>query len=261
MLTVVSDLAPSAWIEAGKLPAPGPGAPCLVGNCIPSGFEAYVKLLHPIYVDPTIKDHATSWHSAEQRDTGAPGILSTGTLVRESSYGRAKGERLRWEDLANRYGLTFHADVNDGSFTRYFSDRSWPRYLLGPDEGTLDPETCRELAAVLAPATLSQSVFFYYAGLSVQGYEPRMYLGKLRDVMEFFEMNEDLLATPEYWWPESREWCVCTDWDLSFTLIGGSEETIRTISRSPILETLTVTPNSRVDWHADEVNKGLGNQI
>lgn len=27
--------------------------------------------------------------------------------------------------------------------------------------------------------------------------------------------------TPEYWWPTDCSWCLCSDYDLMFTVVGG----------------------------------------
>jgi hypothetical protein len=258
MLKRLIDLAPSEWIANSLTPMPTePYNPVRVSNCLPSGFPTYCKLFHPIYVDPTVSDLSVSWHKAEGPGHPSVGVQSGGTLVRESSHGREKGDRVRWQQLALRYGLTFYPEINDSSFKRAFPDKSWPRHLLGPDEGTLDRETCGALISALDQLTGEQPCFFYYSGMSVlcgpDHYSPRLYRGSLTDVQAFFEMDE-VNASPEYWWPEDREWCICTDWDLSFTLIAGSEAVLDAIANHPLLETLLVTSMSRVDYQADQLN-------
>lgn len=258
MINRFTDLAASEWITTNKTPIPNtPYTPVRVRNCLPAGFPTYRKLLHPIYVDPTILDHSTSWHDAADPERLLVGLRAGGTLVRESSFGADKGERVLWQDLAKQYGLTFHPEINDTSFNRAFSKGSWPRYLLGPDEGTLDAETCHALISALTPVVGHQPCFYYYSGMSVLSgpdfYAPRLYQGALTDVLAFFEMD-DLNSSPEYRWPENREWCICTDWDLSFTLIGGSEACADAIASNPLLETISVTPMMRVDYGADELN-------
>jgi hypothetical protein len=177
------------------------------------------------------------------------------------SHGQTKCERVRWSELANRYGLKFHAEINEESFTRSFRGRSWPRYILGPDEGTLDRETCDALVSALSSQGGTPSCYFYYSGLSIaydspDGYAPRLYKGSLTNVRCFLELDQEC-ASPEYWWPEDRQWCIHTDWDLSFTVVGGSQAMVDTIASNPLLETLPVGPRSRVDYQADQVNKGV----
>jgi len=43
------------WITSGLTPST-PGAGCSVAECVPSNFEAYVKLFHPIFEDLDVGD-------------------------------------------------------------------------------------------------------------------------------------------------------------------------------------------------------------
>jgi hypothetical protein len=259
MLKRLNDLSPAAWIQMGKKPVPKePFEGVRVEACLPSVFPAYCKLFHPIYIDLQIQDHSISWHESEEQKHDHVGATSGGALVGESSYDQTKCDRVRWSELANRYGLKFHAEINEDSFTRSFRGGSWPRFLLGPDEGTLDRETCDALVSALSRQGGTPSCYFYYSGLSIaydspDGYAPRLYKGSLTDV-PCLELEA---ASPEYWWPEDRQWCIHTDWDLSFTLVGGSGAIVDTIANDPLLETLPVGPRSRVDRQADQVNKGV----
>ena len=229
--------------------------PVRVSNCLPTGFPTYSKLFHPIYIDPTISDPSVSWHQAADPDQMFVGIRAGGTLVRESSHGRTKGERIRWQQLSKKCGVAFHPETSDRTFAKAFPDGSWPRSLLGPDEGTLDQETCNALIAIMLQRVGNMPCFFYYSGLSVafgpDGYLPHLYVGTLPDVLAFFD-SDDVNASPEFWWPENREWCVCTDWDLSFTLIGGSRDLAAALSDDPFLEILPVSTETRVDCRSDE---------
>ena len=252
-LKQLDDLSPTEWIEKSKKPVTEAYKPVRVQNCLPSVFAAYCKLFHPIYLDPEVRDHSVSWHKAESQNVDSVGVRSGGALVRESSHGRMKGDRVRWSELANRHGLTFHPEINVESFTRAFADRSWPRYLLGPDEGTLDNATCDALVSGLSPHVGATRCYFYYSGLSVAGYAPQLYRGSLADVHGFLEMDH-VNASPEYWWPEDHEWCIHTDWDLPFTLIGGSQAIVDAVANHPLLEMQPVTLMSRVDYQADQLN-------
>lgn len=260
MLQLVADLTLAAWIDAGKKPVEDASQGGVrLENLVPAVFPAYCKLFHPIYVDPEVSDRSTSWHQAESQGRPDLGVLAGGTLVRESSDGRVKGERVRWRELAERYGLTFHSDLHAYSFARAFG-KSWPRYLLGPDEGTLDDATCDALIAVLGPLTGAVPCYFYYSGISVifsasEGYPAHLYQGSLFDVSALADLAA-VSSTPEYWWPEDRSWCVHTDWDLAFTLIGGTERVVEAVLGHPELEAVRVSAGSRIDPQGDMVNLG-----
>jgi len=81
-----------------------------------------------------------------------------------------------------------------------------------------------------------------------------MYSGDLHDVLEIFEIGY-VRRTPTYWWPADRAWCVCTDNDLTFTLIGGSASLIGALLADDVLECIQVEASSRVGYLADHLNR------
>jgi hypothetical protein len=74
--------------------------------------------------------------------------------------------------------------------------------------------------------------------------QPLLYIGELLDVPDLL-VND---SPPEYWWPESRSWCVCSDYDLSFTIVGGPQNFIDQILASNVLEAVTVSHHTRIDY-------------
>jgi hypothetical protein len=229
MLTRLDDFSETEWLLDGRLPlAREAFPPVRVGNVIPPVFEAWRKLLHPMYRDAEIDDHVM------------------------------RGGRIRWEELAGEHGLEFHPEIHHASFARAFPGGRWPVRVRAPREGTLDAETCLALVEILEAHTRAEQCYFYYTGVSVNyddehGFAPQLYRGLSRDLLAFEGMAE-VNATPEYWWPEDRAWCVHTDWDSAFTLIGGPEAAVEELGRHPEIESLRVKAESRVDAEADEIN-------
>jgi hypothetical protein len=252
MLERVTDLDAASWIDEALPPLLQWEDPAWRGNfvshCLPSVFSAYAKIFHPIYADDSVEDRSASWAEADDRPE------TVGRLVSVGSGPDPFGRRVTWQSLAQELGLTFHAEINDQSLRRRFPDRSFPRYLVGPEEGSLDRPTCQSLVHALTPYTGAEACFFYYVAISTPKIEPLLYRGALTNVFESFDL-EGVYGTPTYWWPGSRSWCLCTDWDLTFTLVGGSADLISSLLSTPELEALEVTPSSRVDWQADRVNE------
>jgi len=58
-------------------------------------------------------------------------------------------------------------------------------------------------------------------------------------------------CTPTHWFPEDRSWLVCSDYDLTFTLVGGSARLAQELLDHPVLECVSVQPETRVDWQVD----------
>jgi hypothetical protein len=79
--------------------------------------------------------------------------------------------------------------------------------------------------------------------------EPLLYSGQLERLLQFLK-ETDRQFTPEYWWPADRSWCVCSDYDLPFTIVAGSKRLIDSILTKADLESIQVTPDTRVDYRA-----------
>ena len=58
-------------------------------------------------------------------------------------------------------------------------------------------------------------------------------------------------CTPTHWFPEDRSWLVTSSYDLTFSLIGGSEHLVQQLLGHPVLECVRVAPTTRVDRKAD----------
>ena len=203
----LSDLEPFMWIAQQLEPLRPMHNPGWQGNtvshCLPKGFTAYCKLLHPI-------DHTT-----------------------------------RWFELAKYFGIALHPELSVDSFV------AWPDSLAKPEAGTLNPSTVARLANLLAPFTQNQPCYFYYNLIATRNYEhDLLYTGSLEEATSTFELDT-VYGSPSYWWPADQSWCMCTDWDLTFSLIGGAHEVITTLLADAILECIAVTPTTRVDDLAD----------
>lgn len=223
-----------------------------VSDCIPPVYAAYCKLFHPIYTNASVSATAGSWAAADVYPTK----IFFGRLVSISTNYGAHGRRVRWQELADKFGLQFHPEFNKQSLTHVFPDQSWPRSLLGPDEGDLDIFTCQRLVNYLEPYTNGQLCFFHYDLIATPELEAdKVFSGELDDVLDI--CNEQVVwGTPTHWWSQDRAWLVCTDWDLEFTLIAGSCGLITQLINDRELECIKVNPKTRIDWYSDQINVG-----
>lgn len=190
-----------------------------VSHCMPSIFSAYCKIFHPFY---TQTEHLHD-------------------------------KPIRWQELTKKYELIFHPEITDYTFARNIPKENWPPHLV-TEEGTLDKLTCQRLVEILEPFTDNQKCFFGYDLIATKtGETDLLYTGLLKDVQDTFEL-ENVWGTPTYWWPENRNWCLCTDWDLTFTLVGGSNQLIQAIVLDEDLEALEVRESTRIDYQGDKLN-------
>jgi hypothetical protein len=257
------------WITKGQDPPPAQGPESaewkayVVGQCIPRVYAAYCKLFHPIHEDTSIRNHDLTWDDDKRANRSPiqsePGkrawadLVSNAVLIsRNSGIEETREGRVLWRSLAQRYGLVFHPEFNPSSFRKVFKTGSWPRYLFGPAEGTLDRKSCDALICLLKPFSRSQATYFRFSDYLMNDL-PHLYRGHLDDLPAFLT-KPHFGGTPECWWPEDRSWCVFTDWDLTFTLIGGSQRLVASCLAHPTLECIEVSPDTRIDYRADRLN-------
>ncbi|GAA0339599.1 hypothetical protein GCM10008967_32440 [Bacillus carboniphilus] len=127
----------------------------------------------------------------------------------------------------------------------------------------MDKETLDEFLSVLQPFTTGQQCFFQYSILkTVNTFKElsrggHLYHGNLNDLKELYEYGDFLrtLGSPSYWWSEDKTWCVHTDFDCDFSIIGGSKELVDVLLTNKKLECIEVDRDTRIDSKADKLNQ------
>ena len=250
------------WIKEGVIPHVGDG--CSVASCIPAAFPAYAKLFHPICEDLSVADDGSTWQDEEVKSafdkpaSKSPTEQVLQDILREATtvYGGAQPSatlrQIRWAKLAEQLDMPFVATLSSWSFTRRFPGGSWPRRLIGPDEGFLQTLQRDMLAKILRRHAPIDHCFFFVWHLATTSLESDLiFEGSLSDVSLFPDKVDGVRFTPTNWFPADRTWLIHTDYDLTFTLIGGSQSLVDDLITDPFLECVAVQPETRVDYKAD----------
>ncbi|OWV74325.1 hypothetical protein ATY77_31570 [Rhizobium sp. R634] len=254
-----TDLSEIEWIKNGIAKAT-PETLGTVSRLIPPIFPAYVKVFHPIYEDLTVEDAQLSWQDhaklADEFASAKPGdtlatILNNCTMVYGGPGPDAQLVPLRWRALCDALGMPYAPTLSVWSFTRRFAGGSWPKRLIGPDEGNLAPLERDALISILRRHTPPAHCFFHLWLLATEIMEDLVFRATLAEAAAFPDEVPDARLTPTHWFPEDRSWLVCSDYDLTFTLVGGSELLAQDLLDSQALECVRVYPNTRIDSRAD----------
>jgi len=233
-----------------------------VSHCLPTGYERYLKLLHPIYEDQSVVDHHQTWDDVARAERPLRRAMMTeeaqrvegiihdaGGVARQSQPDQPfPAKRVLWSDLAKQWHRTYHPAITDHGLVPSLT--SWPRYLVGPAEGKLVREQRAILAETVAPFNADGECFFWWMTIFR---EEAMWRGRLEDYPHADEVQAER-RSPNMVWPSRRHWCICTDYDLCFTLVGCSTPIADAFLSRPELELLEVTPTTRIDYKADEAN-------
>jgi hypothetical protein len=219
-----------------------------VSGVIPDKFQAYAKILHTI--DATYKNIDASLSERENEILKIPKCEVLRSFI-ERMRVENQGTRIRWKTLAQLLGVPFKTEICHEWF-RTIMDKPecWPRLLVGPGEGCLNASELAEVSSILGNFTHDQDCFFRFSEIAfIATGKQIVFRGVLEELSQFLTEGKYQL-TPEYWWPSDRGWCLCSDYDLDFTFVGGPKELISSLLDNKILEVLEVTSETRVDSFA-----------
>ena len=263
-LTLRSDVAPTDWVDEGLLPRLAKGEGVRVGEIVPTGFEAYARILHPA-----------------SRRVGD------------------RYEPVTWSELARGRGKTIHPEVQ---LKAVLGDefRQPPPWGELPEEDSIPQHLRAPLVAVLRrfTGTADRCWFCIWEGYGAWfgGIELRAYSDISRSAMRARKREADRRSrreaaaldkipkasimdgmrrclvfsgsidavpgltiggrpqTPNWWWPDDRAWIVVSELDAPSTYVGGSASLVQAILDEPRLEAVRSEPNHRFDWLGDRIN-------
>lgn len=228
---VVTDPAPAAWIPA-QVMGWGRGQGTRVGAVVPTGYEAYARVFHPVTVGPD------TWRSWTQ-------------VARDA--GRHPHARMQWEAITrDQHGST--VEVGDE-----------------PDMGSLPQHQARVLVEVLrrhtdTPQSCWLAVWDGYGDLpdtdasrlELPGRDHVVLAGRIdaaaHPLWVDSEAGHGHYQSPNLWWPEDRAWVVGTEIDFRWTYVAGSAACIRQLVDDERLEAYEVGVHDRGDIQGDDVN-------
>lgn len=248
-LTWSADVAVGDWI-APRLAAFGGGR---VDSVVPGGFQAYIRILHPVQDGRTWADvcaetgataHAAMQWNAISRYRGgdtcsdaegvAPrlGNLEPAALqLLYAALAPSVGAQLCWFALWEGWGWF-------GGGTALVS--------LGDPADPMDGS-----APALSPSMLAGPKL----ELPFRAYH--LFSGPLEAVFGMgWHHTPDWFQpqSPSLFWPQDRSWCVATEIDFDSTLVGGSRELVDRVLASG-LEAWEVHPRELLSDNGDTVNQ------
>ncbi len=263
-LTLRTDVAPTEWVDESLLPPRGLSEGVRVGEIVPTGFEAYARILHPA-----------------SRRVGD------------------RFEPVTWSELARTRGKRIHPEVQ---LKALLGDefRQPPPWGELPDEDSIPKGLRAPLVEILRrfTRTADQCWFCIWEGYGAWfgGHDLKTYsdtsrsavLAREREAIRRAEREAAALDqipkasimrgmrrclvftgsidavpdltiggwshTPNWWWPDDRAWIVVSELDAPSTYVGGSEALEQAILDEPQLEAVPSHPDHRFDWLGDRIN-------
>ncbi len=107
---------------------------------------------------------------------------------------------------------------------------------LLPGEGLIDKEHLEHLSEIVQELYGDQEIEVFYNLLSTTDWkEDKLFQGKISELITLSD-NTELNLTPSLIYPKDKNWAVNTDYDLSFTTIGGEAKLIQRLIESNVNE-------------------------
>lgn len=231
-----TDAGLSDWLAPRLLPWGRTGVP--VGAMVPTGYEAYVRVLH-----------------------------------------RMEDGR-RWHDIATAQGRVLHPLAQ---WAHFFDTLDHPN--LWPPEGHLPrPDHEALLAHLPAEGEVTYAVwdgYSFWGGGSIEARNPDRTTYEIpipsrvpdgaSPALVLPNRNYHLFRAPlaahETWiegqdgaqsanllWPDDRAWCLATEIDFTFTLLGCSHAVAEAVLSDPALEAFGVSVEDNMSWSGDTIN-------
>ncbi len=217
-----------------------------VCSIVPSGFQAYARILHPAWL----------W------------TFQDGQLTKEP---------LAWAEVATRRGRTAHRmmqwpnvsmlPIMDWDVVELLA-RGGYKVIDVPQEGTLTPVVAHSLLEKLEHFTQHSSTCWfgvwegfgwdYKPGLEepqafgIHGHRAwHLFQGPL-GAMKCSFFDADVHQSANLIWPEDRSWCIATEISLQSTYIGGTNELVASILDISAVEAYAANPDD--DPYSDHIN-------
>lgn len=193
------DVSEARWVAENIVDAPA----TTVGSLVPVGYDAYARILYPVY---------------------SPGPGGERRLV-------------RWSDIARHTGAIAHAEMELHSLeAKSASGRSgvvpakvvapWGDQLLGLSSAltgaTSTPENC--WYAIWEGNTALDPIRRITPTVQIDGYNYYLLRGPVARATDSYRG-----LTPNIWWPNDRAWCMVAHFDFPCVYLGGSNETIEKV--------------------------------
>jgi hypothetical protein len=263
-LTLRTDVAPTEWVDESLLPLHGLTQGVRVGEIVPTGFEAYARILHPASRRVGDRFEPITW-SELARTRGK-------TIHREVQLKALLGDEFRdsapWGELPEADSIPEDLCAPLVEILRRFTrtaDRCWlciwegyGAWSAGHDLNTYSDtsgsaQRARKREAFRRAEKEAAAMEQIPKASIMRGMRRCLVLTGSIDAVTSLTIRHQSL-TPNWWWPDDRAWIVVSELDAPSTYVGGSAALAQAILDHPQLEAVPSHPDDRFDWLGDRIN-------
>jgi hypothetical protein len=263
-LTLRTDVTPTEWVDESLLPHRGVSEGVRVGEIVPTGFEAYARILHPASRRTGDRFEPVTWSELARArgKTIHPEVQLKALLGDEFRHSAPWGELPEADSIPE--GLRAPLVEILRRFTRT-ADRCWfciwegyGAWFAGHDLNTYSDTSGSAQSArkreAFRRAEKEAAALEQIPKASIMGGMRRclVFTGSIDAVPGLTIRHQSL--TPNWWWPDDRAWIVVSELDAPSTYVGGFAALVQAILDQPQLEAVPSHPDHRFDWLGDRIN-------
>lgn len=202
---------------------------------LPQIFEAYLKVLLPLGIDPSIPiaDYSFAKRTVADLNIRAAFWNQHGIVNGQPNPLRLKG--ITYREVADALGLEYDAEFDSNSISRFYGE--WPPHL--GSSATLNEAFVQQLAYTLGP----ESDAYFYGSTDAGNYDwdkdgfPTDWLesGTVGDSLEVYRRDGQL---PTYTFANNHAWCLYQSESIDSLVIGCAAHMAQALLTNPKLEVL-----------------------
>ncbi|ATP57614.1 hypothetical protein CPT03_14590 [Pedobacter ginsengisoli] len=191
-------------------------------------FERYAIVFHPFWIKT---EKCLSQDSLQQNE-------------KQFDY-----KAITWPNFFKLYGEHFDLqsaiEAQERIRLLLLKDQQWPSNISFPADGDLENTQVQRIRDVILNLYGDIEVNYYYCLLKTSDWfgNEIIYRGRLSE-LEVLWNRDDILDNPTAIYPDTKEWCIVTNYDAEFTYIGGSQELLGKLASLEGCDVYQIEPKS-----------------
>jgi hypothetical protein len=199
---------------------------------LPSGYEAYLKLLSPLGIDPSVPIAAYSFAKRTLADLNARAAFWDTYHIQQGQPEPARLRPITYREVSARLGLAYEATLDSAAIQRYYGE--WPPHL--GSSAALTEAFVRQLVHLLGP---QQPAYLYGSAdegngvWDAEGFRQDWFAqGHVLDLVTVFQQQGQL---PTYCFAADHAWCLYQG-EVDWLVLGCAAPLAQALLQEPTIE-------------------------
>ena len=204
---------------------------------LPLGYDAYIKVLPPLGIDPDIPIASYSFAKRTIAELNARAAFWDKYGIQQGQPDATRLKRTSYGEVGATIGLAYTAALDSSAIQRFYGE--WPPHL--GSSSAFEKVFIQQLVQLLGP----ESPAYFYGSIEEGTYHwdehgfPQDWLeqGSVADLLLVYQRDNKL---PTYLFPADHSWCFYQGETMDWVAIGCSASLAQALLNHPDLEAIPV---------------------